>query len=51
MANEEINLISAIEQAAASLWLDDLPLSIEYVTHYAEEKIAELHQDTWYSPE
>lgn len=37
---EEVKKIDlAIKQAAASIWLDNLPLSKEYVEKYREEKI------------
>ena len=45
MSDEETTLLKAITEAAASIWLDDLPLSPSYVTQYAEEKINELRTE------
>ena len=39
---EEERIIKAIEQAAASIWIDNLPLSKEYVEEYKKKRLAEL---------
>lgn len=41
---EEEKLKKAILQAAASIWLDDLPLSEEYVEEYYRKRLEELHK-------
>ena len=46
MSNEESTLLKAINEAAASIWLDDLPLSPDYVLHYTEEKLQELKMES-----
>ena len=39
MKDKETNLEKAIRQASASLWLDGLPLSKEYVENYKNRRI------------
>ncbi len=41
---DEEKLRKAIMQAAASLWIDHLPLSKEYVDEYYQKKIQEIKQ-------
>ncbi len=50
MEEEKQKVLKAIRQAAASLWMDNLPLSKEYVDRYREERISSINDKKNNSP-
>ena len=44
MNKENTTLAKAVKQAAASIWIDQLPLSKEYVTNYYRKRLIQKRQ-------